>query len=405
MIELRADQELALNQLKTEGYLYLVANTGWGKSFVAIKAIQELGATIIVAPAHLVKDWEVKLKEHNIEATVFSMQWLSRQDYLKFKLPKADFIIIDEFHRTVSYRSKIFKLLQRNKFDNYLFCSATPFEKGIWEMYAPLRVNHRLSIWKTDVYYTSHTSFQNQYLKMGGFENREIKGIDSEQERFMNSFLFVPDYQEENYLKEIEVKLDVVSDVKQFQKDNFYSNNSNNPFAINNSNTSSKVGFAKQRTLSNGFEYKDGEIVEIFGFDLKLDKLSSILKNHKKTLIFYEYRAEKEELERKGFFIYKNYKSLEEFENNQSCMAVHFRSLGEGVRLKFVDSIVLFTLSTSAKMITQAVGRGKYSGRTDSLTVYRFVVNTESTKTSKNSTPLTTKITKKENNIKKIYKK
>lgn len=404
-IILTEQQQEALNKMKEQGFLYLIAGTGWGKSFVSMKAIQEIGTATIIAPAHLVKDWEKKLSEYNIKAIVYSMQWLSRQDYLKFSLERTDLVIIDEFHRTVSYRSKIYKLLKRNPFDNYLFCSATPYEKGVWEMYAPVRVNHKLRLWKTKPEYNSHTSFQNEHLKMGGFENREIKGINPDESKFLESLLFVVELTDDKYLKEISVNIKAVDDVKEFQKENFYSSQAHNPFAINDSSNTKKVAFAKQRTISNGFEYKDGETVSIFGFDDKYKELEKILLKHKKTLIFYEYRAEKEFLESKGVYIYDGYKSVDLFEKTHNCMAVHYRSLGEGIRLKFLDSIVLFTTSTSAKMITQAIGRGKYAGRVDDLTVYRFQINTETEKISKNKTPLNSKIKQKESNIKNIYKK
>ncbi len=382
-------QKEPFKKFKDNRYIYLVAPTGWGKSYFAMKGIEEAeNGVFIICPAHLVKQWSKYLKDNNIpfgvnnfedKNVIYSIAKLTRDlkdnkvlDKLRKHLaPKT--LIIDEFHRVLGMKSNIYKQLQRVWAKEYMFLSATPFERGVQDLYPALRINYVLNIknnWGDA--WRSVTSFKQYHCIMGGFENRTItKVFESAKDKMMQEITAVEHVGNESTLaksKIIEVDTENADKIiAEFKKNEEYS-------------------FTTARTMLNGFRYlidKDGEKYTKWLFESqKLPVITELIKSQKgKALLFFEFTAEKEilkDIENLKFYD-KNKYNVEDFEADMDCkvMAVHYRSLGEGVRVKFVDTIYMFTVSISNRMQTQAVGRAIYAGRTKEVKIYEFTTKTK----------------------------
>jgi hypothetical protein len=84
-----------------------------------------------------------------------------------------------------------------------------------------------------------------------------------------------------------------------------------------------------------------------------------------------EIKKEKEELSTiEGGMEYKNIKSIDEFEkNDKRFLYAHYASLNAGVRISFIDDIMLYTISMSNTAKSQSIGRGEFSERNKTLNV------------------------------------
>ena len=98
-----------------------------------------------------------------------------------------------------------------------------------------------------------------------------------------------------------------------------------------------------------------------------------------KFVIFYCFEKEKEELATiEGGMEYKNIKSIDEFEkNDKRFLYAHYASLNAGVRISFIDDIMLYTISMSNTAKSQSIGRGEFSERNKTLNVYSFIVDSK----------------------------
>ena len=402
-------QQEPFEKFLEKGYIYLTAPTGWGKSYFAMKAIEDFqGGAIIVCPAHLVKQWSKYLKDNNIpfgvnnfedNIVIYSIAKLTRDlkttknldAFRKFLAPKL--FVIDEYHRVLGMTSNIYRSLQRVWAKKYMFLSATPFERGVQDLYPALRINYILNIKKNwGDSWRSVTSFKQFHCVMGGFENRIIKSVfESARKKMLNEITMAQHTKGEGELATIEA---ISVDTEQADK------------IIKEYKAKEDYHFATARTILNGFRYvetPEGKEIQWLFVSQKIAELKSLIKAQKgKALLFLEFIAEKEQL--KGiknlkFYDKKKY-NVEDFKNDATTkvMAVHYRSLGEGVRVKFVDTIYMFTVSISNRMKTQAIGRAIFAGRTKGVKVYEFT-----TKTSFERRILQ-KLNDKETNVKELFK-
>lgn len=102
--------------LKAKGHASIVACTGLGKTFIAIKAIQrmrkrypELNVLVLVPTSALQSQWIEKLTENDVlrNTTVQVMMGASQRKY------ECDLLIIDECHRINSeVLSNVFKVVK-----------------------------------------------------------------------------------------------------------------------------------------------------------------------------------------------------------------------------------------------------------------------------------------------------
>ena len=101
-----------------------------------------------------------------------------------------------------------------------------------------------------------------------------------------------------------------------------------------------------------------------------------------KGIIFYEFTAEKNELEKiDSIYMPKRGadKVLEEvdkfLESDKKLIAFQYRQLGEGVRLSFAKDIIFYTVCISNKLAKQSAGRAMYAGRTHPIHLYRLITD------------------------------
>jgi len=461
MINLLPHQQASYDKLIKQGYIYLAAPTGWGKSFFAMKAMEEVKTgTVVLAPSHLFKQWKKYFEENNIEYVKNEMSpnkvsWWSVQKITRdfkdktFKNLFMGFLnkkllIIDEYHRILGMTSNIYRALQNNKAGAYIFLSATPFERGVWDIYPALRINSRLDIRKNwgDTW-RSVTSFKQNHCVMGGFEDRIIQRVfEGSKQMMLNEVTVVKHAAGEGDLVNTH---QIVVDADNADK------------LIRDYRKNDEYHYATARTMLNGFKYVDHsmdllsdeeivsseEIVEKYQhtFDSGLPMTNEqidylnlmkenlayhwraerffgkketvhLFKSHKplelrkiinnmegKGLVFYEFTAEKDQMKDiEGLVFYDKKKfDVDDFEASEyKVMACHYRSLGEGVRVKFADNIIMFTVSVSNRMKTQAIGRAIYASRKKRIDVFIFTTDTRFEK------DIIKKLDKKEANTKEL---
>jgi hypothetical protein len=139
----------------------------------------------------------------------------------------------------------------------------------------------------------------------------------------------------------------------------------------------------------NGFLYKKDSQGEPYAVDCglvdKVSELKSILKTIKPVVLYF-FNAERDELANiKGAYIYKTdskkkiEEQIKEFENGDySMFLANIASIGEGIRFKNTDSIVVFTQQYDYGRILQALGRIMYVGdNKNMLQAYLFKTNYE----------------------------
>ena len=412
MINLFKKQIPVFNKFKKKGYIYLVAPPGFGKSFIGMKAIEDSGRAIILCPSHLISQWSEYLSGQNFEYSVNCFDrgisiWSVQKITLmlkKIKLPKKHLVkpeiysllkekekknknfidemqtilfdstlIIDEFHRVVGATSSIYKIMQGMLANKYMFLSATPVERGIEDFYTALRINYRYGlVARHGKEWRSVSSFKENFCKMGGFENREIKSVNKEAYDIMVKELTVVKYSnnEDKLIKIVNVVVDqkeVDGEIKKYKK-----------------SENEKYNFTVARTILNGFRYIDDgfnkETVRLFESNKPMELEKIISKQKGKALLFYEFTAELELLKKNeniGFYDKKKFNKYDFEKSDKKVMAVHYKSLGEGVRFMFIDSIHMYTVSVSNKMKTQSIGRGIFSGRETPLTCYIYTTNSK----------------------------
>jgi len=388
-LKLFKNQQEVYEKFLAKKYIYLKAGTGWGKSYLAMKAISNYkGSSIIFAPAHLLKQWSSYLKEFKIEhsvnefgaegtTSIWSVQKITRmfKDSNKFyysfkKQSKNSLFILDEFHRILGMGSNIYDSLTRVTAASYIFLSATPLERNISDLYPALRINSILNIkqnWGPT--WRSVTEFKRNHCIMGGFQNKIIERVTIlAKEKILSELTIAEHTGIENELVETEViKVDASTAdqlIRGYREEEEYHYNT-------------------ARTILNGFRYKDDGFEKTTEWLFETEKtkvLKKLIKKQKgKALLFYDFTAEKEIIKDiPGIEFYHKTKFTPElFEKSDAkVMAVHYKSLGEGVRIKFVDTIYMFTISISNRMRTQAVGRAIYAGRTKKIKEYLFTTNT-----------------------------
>jgi len=410
MIILSKNQEKRYREFKEKGYIYLVASTGWGKSFISMYAIQREKKTIILAPSHLLEQWSAYLDnqeiKHSLNSFKFNVSLWSIQKFTRsFKAVKTgkkyeigeeifnklkekkkqqqenhnifyneakdSLLIIDEFHRITGLSTAIYKVLQRIHAKNYFFLSATPIEKGVEDLYPALRINSVLNIkdnWGNK--WRSATSFKENFCIMGGFKNYQIKEVQEEAAQKMLNELSIEHHEggEGELIIEEHVMVnqpEIDGLIKRLKRDE-------------------DPNFTQLRTVLNGFQIiNDGfdkTIKQLFK-PAKIRMIKFMISTQKgKALLFYEFIHEKSYLENipgLKFYDKKKYNTNHFEKDDAKVLAVHYRSLGEGTRVNYVDTIYMFTISVSNRMKEQAQGRPIHKGRTKKVELYIFTTNSK----------------------------
>ena len=208
----------------------------------------------------------------------------------------------------------------------------------------------------------SFTAFKTNYCQVDFF--KAIIDIDKKLASEWSSHWSIKSHPE-NVVKINEVEIPLTKNVETFFKNSVgdYDN------------------FIKRRQIVNGFLYVDIDgRKEQFEFDVttKIETLETLMfLNEGKFLIFFEFEKERQDLRKiEGGFEYKKFKDIEEFQNNdKKFMFAHYKSISAGVRVSYIQHIVLYTIALSNTSKNQAIGRAKYYGRTEPLNVYNFIVD------------------------------
>lgn len=417
MITLTEQQDSVLKKIKQKNYCICVARTGWGKAYVGLKWVLETQEqTFIICPAHLIPQWSELLKNQGIgfgiydekhiipsnKVVLFSMQKLSlhyskvsepknmaikglspekfnqqKKAFKDYKIAVENFkdksknanVIIDEFHRATDYNSELFGFIKKNKFKNYLLTSATPIDGSYLNIFSAIRLIHYVDLTKEHgIGFKNITEFKKMHCIVDEYD--AIQEIKQDAINVLKSFCDFFNYEndEEKLTNQIEVIIDLPKKKIDFEGEE------KSIVGLINQET-----FIKKRQILNGFIYKDNSVIQLFDNE-KIKIIDNILfdESPKKVLIFYDFIEEREQLKSlSDIMFYKKYEDIETFKNNdKQALAVHFKSLGEGIRLKFVDVIIFFSFCMSVRTMTQAKGRALFARRKDKITVYRLKTNT-----------------------------
>lgn len=417
MIVLSEQQNSVLKKIKQKKYCVCVARTGWGKSYVGLKWILETQEqTFIICPAHLIPQWAELLKNQGIgfgiyeqkhviptnRVVLFSMQKLSlhyskvsepknmalkgispekfneqKKEFEVYKKAVENFkdksknanIILDEFHRATDYSSQLFQFLKKNKFKNYLFTSATPIDGNFLSLFSAIRLIHHIDLTKDcDNTFKNVTEFKKNHCIVDEYD--AVQEVKKPAIEILKSYCDFFNY--ENNEERITKQVDIILDIPRKKID--FEGEEKSIIGLINQET-----FVKKRQILNGFIYKDKDVIQLFDNE-KISIIDNILfdESPKKVLIFYDFIEEREQLKSlSDIMFYKKYEDIETFKtNDKQALAVHFKSLGEGIRLKFVDVIIFFSFCMSVRTMMQAKGRALYAGRNEEIRIYRLKTNT-----------------------------
>jgi len=412
MIKLKKYQKEALQELEKKKYLILAWGTGVGKTYPFLKKMEDGQRTIIFCPQHIISQWEFYLTEYAIPYAVYNTKTkakvsdpnslelagfdkkvqvviVSAQTFVsRFKkLPRGNIksirrqsllkefnsfcedkmILFDEFHRFFTAKTEMYNIFINVKSEYYGCMSATPFEKGAWELFYLFKVVKPIGFGSTNSDLKSFFSFKKKYCREDFWGN--VNGIDK---RMVKSF------QNRIYYRLHTINIPIHKKIISIEL------TSQESFAVKKLNKN----FTKRRQALNSFIYVDlnmdpfhtssitKKIVNLPSNKIKyLINLISALKG--KTVLFFEFKEERTQLENiDGIEIFTQKKGYQNFEkSSKNVLAVHYRSLGEGIRLPFLKNVIFYTLSMSNKMKKQALGRGMYDGRIEPINVYEFHSN------------------------------
>lgn len=383
------------------------AETGLGKGVLGAyyASIHEVNGVLIVTPSHLIGDWVDKLKGMDVEPHIVlngklkpqSVNIVSYAKLTRYKLDKTfvGLILLDESHRIKNYKSKSFKIL--HKFIQYyspeVVClSATIITKSTIDLLPQVYLSNK----KIREYEPSYYKFLDTMalFKEMYFGTKMVKTPVSVKSQMLNTIvktqIFQVTYASERIpkpkynIKDVIVPIGSVAEniVSEFlSTEKILSNPSfDNTYILNKINNPHSVYLQ----AVNGFVYKqdtDGkQIVVECGLNDKVETLKSILE-YTKPVVLYFFNAEGEVLKGiDGVYEYKSgiKKSIEEqireFESGEySMFLANIASIGEGIRFKNTNSIVVFTQQYDYGRILQALGRIMYVGDTkDILQAYLF---------------------------------
>ena len=129
--------------------------------------------------------------------------------------------------------------------------------------------------------------------------------------------------------------------------------------------------------------------IKYYDIDKKVEILNSIMNSNadKKGFLTYYFEGEREILQSNpNVYMYEKEADIEKFKNsNKKVLVAEIGQLGEGIRLKFCDYIVEFSLYYNLIDILQSRGRLGYAGRNDIITIYSIMPSCKDTeKVTKN---------------------
>jgi hypothetical protein len=123
--------------------------------------------------------------------------------------------------------------------------------------------------------------------------------------------------------------------------------------------------------------------VKYYDMDKKIDLLNSIVESNdgRKGFLTYYFEGEREVLSKLPYvYMYEKISDIEKFQkSNKSVLVSEVGQLGEGIRLKFCDYIVEFSLYYNLIDILQSRGRLGYAGRNDIVTIYSLMPSSKET--------------------------
>lgn len=384
------------------------ADTGLGKgilgSYLVTKSIAKNNTVLIVAPSHLKGDWKNKIKD--IDATINPIiieekiipgivNIITYRSLQNFEIKgKADFILVDESHRAKNYKGHTFKnLLKIIKRNNpFVLClSASPITLNRIDML-------------TQIYLTQKTlreEYPNYYkmlldvctVKIKYFGSKSVTTFEDVRKSFfeeiMSKYVFRVTYESEGiprpqYLQKI-IKVDI-SDKAKEEIDKFLSEENLLTLGFEADRLLTKISNPHSVYLQavNGFIYQidSKEYIEC-GLNKKIEALRELIDSEKKYLVLNFFDAEKKAIEKlDGVYNYKPHskktieEQIKEFESSktQNIFSANISSIGEGIRFKKTDAVVIFSEQYDYAKILQALGRIQYVGNDTSRILEAFFI-------------------------------
>lgn len=122
----------------------------------------------------------------------------------------------------------------------------------------------------------------------------------------------------------------------------------------------------------------------LFDMESKNDMLNSIMDYHKgqKGYLTYYFQGEGKYLESNpSVFVYRKDGDIEKFEkSDKKILATQISQIGEGIRLKFCDYMVEFSLFYNLIEVIQSRGRLGYANCNKIINIYSIIPNSKDTK-------------------------
>ena len=372
------------------------ADTGLGKGvlggYLTSSSISKGNTVLIISPSHLKGDWESKIKDVNpnisvniikekiIVGEVNILTYKSLQDY-EIK-GKADFILVDESHRTKNYKGHTFKnLLKIIKRNNpFVLClSASPITLNRIDMLTQIYLTQKSLREEYPNYYKMLLDVCTVKIKY--FGSKSVTTFEDVRKSFfeeiMSKYVFRVTYESEGierpqYLHKI-IKVDI-SDIAQREIDRFLSEENLLNLGFESDRLLTKISNPHSVFLQavNGFIYQidSKEYIEC-GLDKKIEALRELIDSEKKYLVLNFFDAEKKAIEKlDGVYSYKPHskktieEQIKEFEASKTLniFSANIASIGEGIRFKKTDAVVIFSEQYDYAKILQALGRIQYVG-------------------------------------------
>jgi SNF2 family DNA or RNA helicase len=391
-IKLLQWQADSLKLLQKKKYLLLSCPTGIGKSVLARAVMSQFQSGLIVAPSHLIpeyadefeklgKDFKILGQGDNVidKDIIYLMSNKKMALYGVVQKTALLFLVVDEAHSVKNHKSKIWKNLM-DIADNFYYkiaMSATLIPKNT----ADLATNLLLIV----------DSVRKQYG--ASYYKFAQKCIETKKQWFGTKSIEIPVKIHDFYMKDIvenyvtaytyeSAGLQVPECIEKniiFDVDDKFNNKMSEVKAPDDDADMNK--HAKFCQLSNCFIYKDedeSKKATDYSMDSKLEALDSILDNEEgQCVVFYWYKHSGEILRKHLGLSYMDYVSgmnLDLFANSgKKILLANYKSMGEGIRVKSADTVVLFDLIYDAGLVTQAEGRLRYVNRPTVYKVFTLI--------------------------------
>jgi len=412
---LKPHQEEALDYLNNHQHANLWWDTGLGKGHF-ISSIIPLNS-FIICPSHLVRDWQSKIEElqptlkinvidknnQNYDTDAVNICSLQKwrkyfDDHKKIGVTNQDnsMIVIDEAHMLKNPKSQSYKSAIKivGKFKYSVSLSATFMTNTSVDLFTNAMLNspemRELFGWSWWKFKESNVDHDTVFLG-----SKRIEIPVSIKEQAMDQHI-KPTYRVKSYKDAgLEDAARIFTNIK------IQSNRAINaqykilveetpslekalvmPIEELEKEVTKKAGLAfKLNQLANNFIYED-EKAKLFNYKEKLDNLKSIVETEEgKGIIFYQYKAERDQLIKAlgaKVMEYKNYDSIAEFEaSKKSVIIANYASIGTGIRFKKTDYIIEFSTNYDFGAVEQGRGRLRFVGRQKPYSIYSFTLQHE----------------------------